>query len=498
MYHVELYLKVRQRCLLDKISERQTAKEFGISRNTVSKMLEHSKPLGYRRAKPIDQPIIDPHKDFIDEILESDKKVHRKQRHTAKRFFDRLVDERDYQGSYTTVRKYIAKRRLKTKEMFIPLSHNPGNAQVDFGEAVAIIGGVQQKVNIFNMDLPQSDACFVKAYPRENTESFGDGHVESFGFFGGIPNNILYDNTKIAVAKILGNKERKRTKAFIELQSHYLFGDHFARPAKGNDKGKVEGVVGFARRNFMVPIPVFDTFEDLNTHLLECCKKRQNDILRGHKTTIKERFELDQKTFSPLPKNPYDPCVISSGRVSSTSLVRYKNTDYSVPVRFGYMDVFVKAYVDKILIIKGVEVIATHKRSYEKENVIYDPLHYLPLLEQKSNALDQAAPLKNMVLPPVFERFKTTLINRNSNTGKRDYVRVLRLLETYGIEDVEKGLYMAFDQGVFTIEAIKHFVLCHIEKRAPNLKVLDFPNIPVVFVQKTKAASYGELMGLAS
>jgi len=495
MYTVELYLKVRQHCLTDGNSERQTAKDFSISRNSVRKMLAHPKPPGYQRKASISQPTLDSHKAFIDEILESDKQVHRKQRHTAKRLYDRLKSEKGYTGSYSPVRKYIADYRLKTKEMFIPLEHDPGTAQVDFGEAFAIIAGVHQKVNVFNMSLPQSDACFVKAYPRENTESFGDGHVSAFSFIGGVPSNILYDNTKIAVAKIMGNKERKKTKAFTELQSHYLFKDHFARPGKGNDKGKVEGVVGFARRNFMVPIPSVESFEELNNHLQKCCEERQKDILRGHKTSIKERFALDQKALSPLPERPYDPCVVSSARVSSTSLVRYKETDYSVPVRYGYQDVFVKAYVDKVLIIKGSEVIATHKRSYEKGDAVYNLLHYLPLLEQKANALNQAAPLKAFPLPPVFGRFQKTLMSRDSTTANREYVKVLRLLEIHGIDDVERGLYLAFDQGIFSVEAIKHLILHSLEKRSPNLSLKYFPNVPVVCVQTTKTSSYMSLMG---
>jgi len=257
-------------------------------------------------------------------------------------------------------------------------------------------------------------------------------------------------------------------------------------------------VVGFARRNFMVPVPSFDNFDALNNHLQKCCEDRQKDILRGHKTSIKERFALDQNALSPLPERPYDPCVVSSARVSSTSLVRYKDTDYSVPVRYGYQDVFVKAYVDKVLIIKGSEVIATHKRSYEKGDAVYDLLHYLPLLEQKANALDQAAPLKASSLPPVFERFKTTLITRDSTTGKRDYIKVLRLIKIYGIDDVEKGLYLAFDQGIFSVEAIKHLLLNHREKRPPNLSLKAFPNVPVVCVQKTTLSSYMGLMGGAS
>ena len=149
----------------------------------------------------------------------------------------------------------------------MPLSHAPGHAQCDFGEALVVIGGVEQKAHCFVIDLPHSDGCFVKAYPAETTEAFLDGHVSAFAFLGGVPQSILYDNTKLAVARILGDGRRKRTRAFTELQSHYLFDDRFGRPGKGNDKGKVEGLVGYVRRNFLVPIPSFANFEALNTYL---------------------------------------------------------------------------------------------------------------------------------------------------------------------------------------------------------------------------------------
>ena len=139
----------------------------------------------------------------------------------------------------------------------MPLVHPPGHAQVDFGEAIGVIGGVERKIHFLAMDLPHSDAIFVVGYPAETTEAFCDGHVRAFEFFGGVPQSILYDNTKIAVARILGDGKRQRTRVFSELQSHYLFKDRFGRPGKGNDKGKVEGLVGYARRNFLVPIPVF-------------------------------------------------------------------------------------------------------------------------------------------------------------------------------------------------------------------------------------------------
>ena len=170
--------------------------------------------------------------------------------------------------------------------MFVPLSHPPGHAQCDFGEALVIIGGVEQKAHCFVIDLPHSDGCFVKAYPAETTEAFLDGHVSAFAFLGGVPQSILYDNTKLAVARILGDGRRKRTRAFTELQSHYLFDDRFGRPGKG----KVEGMVGYMRRNFLVPVPSFESFETLNAHLERRCLARMDTRLRGHSESIGQRM----------------------------------------------------------------------------------------------------------------------------------------------------------------------------------------------------------------
>lgn len=163
------------------------------------------------------------------------------------------MDEHGFTGGITIVTDYVREKKRRSREVFVPLSHPPGHAQVDFGEALGVIGGVRRKLHYLAMSLPHSDALYIKTYPAETTEAFCDGHVAAFGFFGGVPASILYDNTSIAVAKILGDGTRKRTRAFSELQSHYLFDDRFGRPGKGNDKGNVEGMIGFGRRNYMVP-----------------------------------------------------------------------------------------------------------------------------------------------------------------------------------------------------------------------------------------------------
>ena len=232
MYGVELYAAVRLAVVEEGLSHHEAGRRFGIDRRTVKKMLSYSAPPGYRRTKPVRRPKLDGFTGIVDAILEADTDpdVPRKQRHTAHRIFERLRDEHGFSGGYTIVKDYVRSRRQSTREAFVPLHHPPGHAQVDFGEAVVELRGQREKVAFFCLILPHSNVWFVKAYPRETTEAFLDGHVSAFAFLGGVPRSILYDNTTLAVARILGDGTRRRTQAFSHLQSHYLFRDRFGRP----------------------------------------------------------------------------------------------------------------------------------------------------------------------------------------------------------------------------------------------------------------------------
>ena len=247
---MEIYGGIRRAVLVEGRSQRSVAREFGLARVTVRKMLGYSIPPGYRRKEPAKRPKLGPWGGVIDAILEEDKQRPAKQRHTAKRIFDRLRLEHAFPGGYTIVKDYVRRQTLRNREIFIPLTHAPGTAQADFGEALVTIAGVECKAHYFAMDLPQSDDCFVEAFPAETTEAFLEAHVGAFAYFGGVPTCILYDNTKLAVARILGDGTRQKTRAFSELQSHYRFAEKFGRPTKGHDQGNVEGLVGYARRNF--------------------------------------------------------------------------------------------------------------------------------------------------------------------------------------------------------------------------------------------------------
>lgn len=490
MYGVELYGKIRKACIVEGMSRREAACRFGIDRRTVSKMLEHSVPPGYRREKPARRPKLGPFLGIIKQILKDDKDRPKKQRHTVKRIFERLRDEYGYDGGLTVVKDYVREQRLSSKEMFVPLDHLPGDAQADFGEAEVIIDGVVRKAHYFDLSLPQSDNMFVAAFPAERIEGLCEGHNQAFAHFGGVPRNIVYDNTTLAVAKIKKDGERKLTKKFVELMSHYLFSPRFGRPGKGNDKGKVEGQIGYARRNFFVPIPRFPSFEALNAWLMEKCLERRNNRLRSHQETIGERFERDKTAFLPLPPVPYEAFVEVSTKVSSTSLVRFETNDYSVPVAYGYRAVLVKGYVHEVVIVCQGEEIARHPRSYEKEDTVFDPLHYLHLLERKANALDQAAPLKGWDLPDEFNRLRRLMERRSGKKGKREFIQVLRLLETFDLPEVAAGIKQALNLGAISYDAVKHLVLCRIERKPPRLDMENYPHLPRTKVETTSASSY--------
>jgi transposase len=476
------------------MSEREAARQFGLARETVRKMLRYSVPPGYRRQQPARRPKLDAWVGAIDQILEQDKAENKKQRHTAKRIFERLRDEHAYTGGYTIVKDYVRLRKLSQREMFVPLDHPAGDAQADFGEAMVVIDGVKRKAHYLAMDLPQSDDCFVMAFPAETTEAFLEGHTQAFAYFGGVPRTILYDNTKIAVARILGDGTRRKTRAFTELESHYLFAEKFGRPGKGNDKGKVEGLVGYVRRNFMVPILRYASWEKFNSYLVNQCQKRRERKLRGHDQTIGERFEKDRERLLPLPAAPYEACDKLLTRVTSMSLVRYRTNDYSVPVEWGHREVLVKGFVHEVVICAASEVIARHPRSYEREDVIFEPLHYLALLEQKPNALDQAAPLAGWVLPEGFPQLRRLMETRLGKKGKREYVQTLRLLETFTLTDVSRAIDDALRLGAISFDAVKHLLLCRIEQRPARLDLENYPHLPAAQVATTAAADYLTLL----
>ena len=252
--------------------------------------------------------------------------------------------------------------------------------------------------------------------------------------------------------------------------------------------------MGYMRRNFLVPIPSFESFDALNAHLEKRCLERMDAKLRGHSETIGHRMERDLEALMPLPAAPYDACEKQAGRVSSLSLVRYRTNDYSVPVAYGHRDVLVRGYVDRVVISCGSETIAKHPRSYQRDDFVFDPIHYLPLLEQKTGALDQAAPLQGWDLPQEFSTLRRLLESRMGRPGKREFVQVLRLLETFRLEEVHSAVKDAIRLGSISFDAVKHLVLCRLDGRPPRLDLELYPYLPRVKVSTTCAGDYMTLL----
>jgi hypothetical protein len=232
----------------------------------------------------------------------------------------------------------------------------------------------------------------------------------------------------------------------------------------------------------MVPIPSVNNWAELNTYLAGQCLQRRERRLRGHTETIGERFERDRAAMLPLPAAPYEACEKVSTRVTSLSLVRYRTNDYSVPTEYGHRQVLVKGYVHEVVIALGSQVIARHPRSYEHEAVVFEPLHYLALLEQKTRALNQAAPLAGWKLPDCFLTLRRLLEARLGKPGSREYIQVLRLLETFALDQVTAAVEDALRMGTISFDAVKHLLLCRIERRPPRLDMENWPHLPLARV----------------
>jgi hypothetical protein len=278
------------------------------------------------------------------------------------------------------------------------------------------------------------------------------------------------------------------------LVSHCLFQDRFGRPGKGNDKGKVEGLVKYARANFMTPIPTAASFEELNTMLAERCRVRQGDRAGRHASTIGERLVADLAALRALPAVPLEPCEKRAARVSSTALVRYRCNDYSVPTAYGFHDVLVKGFVAEVVILCSGREIARHPRCYGEGVFVANPLHYLALIETKPNALDQAAALQGWDLPEVFQHLRHLLEARMGNRGKREFIQVLRLMEAMSQAIVTAAVTEAIRLGAIGFDAVKLIALARLERRPARLDLSAYPHLPRPAVRTTSASDYAALV----
>jgi transposase len=490
--NMEQWARVRRKVLVDGRSKRSVMSEEGLHWETLQKMLSHSSPPGYRRVKKRGRKI-DVHVEWIRRVLDGDREVPRKSRHTAKRIFDRLKTERGYEGGYTAVKEAVAEIKTVKREVFVPLSHRPGEAQVDFGHALVNDNGCLKKCPFFVMSLPYSDAFYVQVFERECTETFWEGHVRAFRFFGAVPTRISYDNSKVAVAQMLGGRERKLTDGFLQLQSHYLFEEHFCLAARGNEKGVVEGMVRYSRANFLVPVPQVRGLDELNARLEQSCRDDLKRRLRGQGRPKEQLLIEDVAVMRELPRVPFEASRVVATRASSLSLVRFDGNDYSVPVRWAHREVVVKGDCESVRIYREDEPVVEHRRIWEKERVCFDPVHYLALLERKPGALDFARPLEGWKLPECLHLLRRRLEADHGSEGTREYIGVLRLLEHHQLARLKAAVAKALELGCPRKELIEQYLYGE-NREAPVFRLDGREHLKVVEVHCTDPGDYGALL----
>lgn len=439
---------IRKKHLIEGWSIRKIAHSLEISRQSVRKALASSEIPHYKLTEPRPCPVMDRYKDLITAWLDADEKAPPKQRHTAKRVYERLVEEYDFTGGESTVRRFVRSLRGKTPEAYIPLTADWGEqAQLDWGEAVVRIAGEEKKVHLFCLRMRASQVPFAKAFPTEKLEAFLAGHTAAFEWLGGVPAHCVFDNPKTAVTKILAGPWREEHQTFSSLKAHYLFDADFCNPAKGNEKGAVENLVGYVRRNALVPVRDYPSFEVLNAHLLNWSEKERRRLQEGW---LKEREAL-----LPLPERPYPCCITRLAVVSKTALITFDRNRYSVPSKWVSRTVQVVATWNRVKVVAGEEVVAEHERRYGRGETVVVLEHYLPVLARKPRASMNALAVRR--LGGVWEKTRTHLCAQKD--GYREFTRILMLNQEYRPEEVTSALEAAFDMGRVAESVVRQLVL---------------------------------------
>jgi transposase len=476
------------------------AKELGLSRNTVKKYIASDDPPAYRLCKPRGRPVSNEWEEHVRSMLEQDQDAPRKQHHTAQRVFDRLVHEHGYDGGLRTVQYMVANIRQKHRDTFVPLQFEPGkDAQVDYGEAYAVIDGQRTKLHGFEMRLNYSRHKFQMYFPSPNMESFMEGQVRAFEFFGCVPERISYDNLTLAVVSVGKGKERKLTKSFKQLMGHYAFQANFCTPGESgaHEKGGVENGIGYSRRNWMVPMPKVSTIGELNSYLLQKCLDDMGRTVHGQKQSIAIAFELERSKLMPLPAGSFDPGVRKSGSiVDGYQTITFDNNRYSVPLEYVGKPLWFRAYWNRILIGCKSEVIAEHARDHGEDQYVLKPEHYFDLLERRPQAVQFARPLLQVEWPKEYWRFFETIKSAHgASDAGRQFVRLLRLHSQHGEQVTTRALQEAATAGACNVEVVMQIIDREkYERRVSDpIDVSDRPELNVTVVL-AETAQYQQLI----
>jgi transposase len=454
--------QIRRAYFLDHHSARQIARDLHRSGRTITKVLFPELSPATAPRRPRSAPVFGPFEARVEALLMQNERLPRKQRFTAHKIFEILRDE-GYRGCESLIRAFKAawQRERQAIDTFLPLEFEPGrDAQVDWGEAHATIGGIEQTVQLFVMRLCYSRRLFVMAFPSAKQECFFAGHVQAFAHFGGVPLRISYDNLASAVKISFDHgRTRRENRTFVSFRSHYLFESHFCTPGEGHEKGGVENAVGYARRNFLVPPPEMASFDALNLHLLQACLRE--DLRRVARThpTIGEAWEEERPALIPLPPFAYDCCTVTTAQLTPYSQATFESNRYSVPVQRARREVTVKAYPFHVDLLDATTLLARHSRCYEREQDIFDPLHYLALLEQRPGAFDYAKPLQawRRGWPASYHLMLRTLRDRwPEGRGVQEFVRILRLHQDHPAPLVQSAIEQALTYGCVHLDGVLH------------------------------------------
>jgi transposase len=451
---VDIYQKIRHLYEHEGKSQRAIANALGISRNTVKKYCKGSQVPWERQGTSGRRPyvITEDIMEFIKSCLATDEEENiKKQQHTARRIYLRLVEEKGFTGGESTVREIVAVLKDKQKKVFIPLSYEPGEAiQIDWGQATIYLADNKKKINLFCMRECYSADIYCIAFFRQNEESFLEGQIAGFKYFGGVSQRIIFDNAKVAVKEGFGvhAKVQDRYKA---LAAHYAFQCVFTNIAAGHEKGLVEGLVGWVRRNVLVPIPRVDTLDELNAELHSRCLKYREHQIKGREQTVGTMAQVAKAAMTTLPKYKFDPSRSITATVDDYSTVRFDYNHYSVPVKYAGRGISVKGYGNEVMMLFRNTEIARYSRCYERGKTFYRLEHYIDLIEQRPRSVFNAKPVKNN-LSVELQQLGRRL------SGPREMVKLLRLFIDYGEDRLMEAIKRVQTPDI-SIEQIQAYLI---------------------------------------
>jgi transposase len=476
----------------------EMARITGHSRNTIKKAIR-GEPWGYKEREHQPFPVLEQYIRIIDGWLMGDREGPRKQRHTARRVYNRLVAEHGYRGSESTVRRYVRFAKLSlgitTPSAYIPCDPEAGyEAEVDWGEATVILGGEKVRVDFFCMRSKYSGKHFVRYYPCERQGVFFDGHIRAFGFFGGVFPVLIYDNLTTAVEKVLRGKDRVEQEAFVKFKAYHSFEARFCNPDSGHEKGGVEGLVGFARRNYMVPIPEAADMEELNEKVLRQCLAYGNHKMAGRDRTVNELYEEEKRHLLALPDAAFSNVQSTGGRVDKYATVIVDKNRYSVPSRYAGFKVKVLLYVDRVEIFIGTKQLAVHERVYGKNKWLVDPDHYLDLIQQRPMAFASARPIRQWrkSWPPAMHALLARFCEAQGETkGIKDFIVVLMFYRDYEAGQIEAAVDLAIEHKISSSDGVRHLLAYANDTHAAPAPLPSWPSLPAPDI-----SVYGELGGV--